>query len=331
MDESRKKPISVTTEAIVLKIVSEPTVLLTFRGYAPVVEVHLDGEPAGETNYLYIAAKSLSEPLDDLRKKNGGKFTGIHLRLRKESTDKFAPYIVQMAEHSFAKDLLEVVQILRSKKLSKKLTEAFISSFPEGVYLIKAIKYKLKHSNVSLDPRLYDATFRDFILAQVQAKLTAQGLSGEEIQDELSRYTKEVEGTGGGDVVVTDAKGNKSIVENLPELELNIPRAQLSQIFFDSFDDYWKGKIKNWVSLMSRTEGDASVFGLNTPIASPGNDINPQGLTTHAATVTAFSNFLDRASRRIGSWTGLSIDLKTIEAIKALERVSNGFLNNGSD
>jgi len=132
-------------------------------------------------------------------------------------------------------------------------------------------------------------------------------------------------------VVVTDAKGNKSIVENLPELELNIPRAQLSQIFFDSFDDYWKGKIKNWVSLMSRTEGDASVFGLNTPIASPGNDINPQGLTTHAATVTAFSNFLDRASRRIGSWTGLSIDLKTIEAIKALERVSNGFLNNGSD
>ncbi len=95
MDEARKKPISVTTEAVILKIVSEPTVFLTFRGYAPVVEVRLDGDPAGETNFLYIAAKSLSEPLEELRRKNGGKFTGLHLRLRKESADKFAPYIVQ--------------------------------------------------------------------------------------------------------------------------------------------------------------------------------------------------------------------------------------------
>src|SRR3989338_2377090 len=103
MEESRKKPISVTTEAVILKIVSEPTVFLTFRGYAPVVEVHLDSEPAGETNYLYIAAKSLSEPLDELRKKNGGKFKGLHLRLRKESTDKFAPYIVQSAADTVVK------------------------------------------------------------------------------------------------------------------------------------------------------------------------------------------------------------------------------------
>lgn len=103
MDETRKKPISITTEAVILKIVSEPTVFLTFRGYAPVVEIRLDNDPSGETYYLYIAAKSLSEPLEDLRKKNGGKFAGIHLRLRKESTDKFAPYIVQSAAENVVK------------------------------------------------------------------------------------------------------------------------------------------------------------------------------------------------------------------------------------
>ena len=103
MDEARKKPISVTTEAVILKVVSEPTVFLTFRGYAPVVEVQLDSEPAGETNYLYIAAKSLSEPIEEMRKKNGGKFTGLHLRLRKEAPDKFAPYIVQSAADNVVK------------------------------------------------------------------------------------------------------------------------------------------------------------------------------------------------------------------------------------
>ncbi len=103
MDETRKKPISVTTDAVIVKIISEPTVFLTFRGYAPVVEVRLDGDSSGETHYLYIAAKSLSEPVEELRKKNGGKFTGLHLRLRKESPDKFAPYIVQSAADSVVK------------------------------------------------------------------------------------------------------------------------------------------------------------------------------------------------------------------------------------
>lgn len=76
-----------------LEIVSEPNVILTFRGYAPIVLVRI--EKSGITKVLYLSAKSLATPLEELREKNGGKFQGLKLRIRKESDEKLAKYVVE--------------------------------------------------------------------------------------------------------------------------------------------------------------------------------------------------------------------------------------------
>jgi len=74
-----------------VEVVSEPYVVMSFRGYAPVVDVT---GPEGK-QMLYISSKSISEGLDPLVKANGGKFLGLKLRLRKESEDRMAPYVVE--------------------------------------------------------------------------------------------------------------------------------------------------------------------------------------------------------------------------------------------
>lgn len=83
--------LKVGTDPVDADIVSEPRVVMTFRGYSPVVEV----QSGGATHVLHISAKSLSMALEPLVKANDGKFTGLKLRLKKESADKMAPYVVE--------------------------------------------------------------------------------------------------------------------------------------------------------------------------------------------------------------------------------------------
>ena len=90
-EQERKPNLKVGVQAIAVEVLSEPFVVMTVRGYAPVVDVK-----APEGNFiLYISSKSISEGLDPLVRANGGTFKGLKLRLRKETEDKMAPYIVE--------------------------------------------------------------------------------------------------------------------------------------------------------------------------------------------------------------------------------------------
>ena len=73
-----------------LLVEAEPEVVLTIKGYAPVIRVR-----ALKTNLeylLYISARSLAEPLERLRRGNGNKFTGLSFDLRKASLERMALY-----------------------------------------------------------------------------------------------------------------------------------------------------------------------------------------------------------------------------------------------
>jgi len=75
-----------------LVVTSEAYVQFTSRGYAPVVDV-IDRKTKREY-VLYISAQSLTMPLEQLRKENGGCFTGIEFWARKESESRSSKYIV---------------------------------------------------------------------------------------------------------------------------------------------------------------------------------------------------------------------------------------------
>lgn len=76
-----------------LLVTSEPYVIYTARGYQPVVNV-LERRTKREF-YLFIAAKSLSNPLESLRKQNDGKTTGLEFWLHKEGAEKRSSYILE--------------------------------------------------------------------------------------------------------------------------------------------------------------------------------------------------------------------------------------------
>ena len=93
MAAERKPNLKVGVNWMAAELLSEPFVVMSIRGYAPVVDVRT---PEGDF-ILYISSKSISEGLDPLVQANGGKFAGLRLRLRKESEDRMAPYIVEKA------------------------------------------------------------------------------------------------------------------------------------------------------------------------------------------------------------------------------------------
>lgn len=100
MADEKKNRLEVTVDPVIFEIVSEPYVVLTYRGYAPVVDVMVREE--SEPRVMYISASSLSHGIEEQREKNNGKFKGINLRVRKESNERFAKYIVE----SVAKDVI---------------------------------------------------------------------------------------------------------------------------------------------------------------------------------------------------------------------------------
>jgi len=90
-DAERKPTLKVGVESIPVEITSEPYVVMTVRGYAPVVDVK---GPQGDF-ILYISSKSMSDGLDPMVKAAGGAFKGLKLKVKKESEDKMARYIVE--------------------------------------------------------------------------------------------------------------------------------------------------------------------------------------------------------------------------------------------
>ncbi len=83
-------PLKVSTGWIELRVIGEPTVTVTFKGYAPVIPVKVT---LTNLDYiLYISSKSVAEGLEPLRKRNDNRFEGLHFSIRKQSEDKFAQY-----------------------------------------------------------------------------------------------------------------------------------------------------------------------------------------------------------------------------------------------
>ena len=93
MSEDRNPALKVGIGWIDLEIISEPDVILTFKGYAPILRVR---KLSNDLEYiLYISAKSLGGPLEKLREDNGGVFKGIKFRVRKKDMTPMAPYEVE--------------------------------------------------------------------------------------------------------------------------------------------------------------------------------------------------------------------------------------------
>lgn len=88
--------LKVSTGWIELEIISEPDVVLSFKGYAPILRVRKIR--TGVEFVLYISAKSLAVPLEELRENNGGGFMGIKFRIRKESMMQMAKYEIEVLE-----------------------------------------------------------------------------------------------------------------------------------------------------------------------------------------------------------------------------------------
>ncbi len=94
MAERERYPnLKVGKDWIAVELVSEPYVVMSIRGYAPVVDVQ--GPDAKQI--LFISSKSISQGLEPLVQANGGKFTGLKVRLRKETDDRMSPYVVEKA------------------------------------------------------------------------------------------------------------------------------------------------------------------------------------------------------------------------------------------
>ncbi len=85
--------LKVGTEFAEVEVVSEPYVIMTMRGYAPVVDIRT----GAARKRLFIGAKTLGEELEPAVEKQGGKFTGLKFRVKKESADKMSPYVVELS------------------------------------------------------------------------------------------------------------------------------------------------------------------------------------------------------------------------------------------
>ena len=80
---------------ITLKMVSDPFVVPTFRGYSPAVLVQRLNVPHLE--HLLIGAKSLATELEQIRVTHGS-LVGLHVSIKKPSSERTSPYEVQLNE-----------------------------------------------------------------------------------------------------------------------------------------------------------------------------------------------------------------------------------------
>ena len=91
--EARPPTLTVSTGWVEVAIISEPLVIMTWKGYAPVIRVR--AIKTGLDYLMYLSAKSLAEGLEPLRNANNGVFSGLKIAIRKQSDEKFAKYEVQ--------------------------------------------------------------------------------------------------------------------------------------------------------------------------------------------------------------------------------------------
>lgn len=96
MSKELPPSLKVGTGWIELEIISEADVVLTYRGYAPILQVR---KINNDLEYIfYISAVSLGQILEELRQNNAGTFKGIQFRVRKKDATPMAPYEIEAIE-----------------------------------------------------------------------------------------------------------------------------------------------------------------------------------------------------------------------------------------
>ena len=80
-----------------LEVVSEPYIVMTFRGYTAALET-LDVETNESYELLIGGIKSLAEGIEPIREANGGLFSGLRIKIKKESADRSSLYVVESAD-----------------------------------------------------------------------------------------------------------------------------------------------------------------------------------------------------------------------------------------
>ena len=73
-----------------IEVLSEPYVIYSTRGYAPVIDVRVEAKKI--TQILYISARSLATPLEEMRLDNNGLCKGLRFEIRKSSDARTATY-----------------------------------------------------------------------------------------------------------------------------------------------------------------------------------------------------------------------------------------------
>ena len=91
-DKSPYPRLVVTAIPVKIEIASEPYVIVTRLGYAPMVDVTLED---GARQGLIISSATLTGGLEKLRRNNGGKLIGVKALIRKESEDPKSKYVVE--------------------------------------------------------------------------------------------------------------------------------------------------------------------------------------------------------------------------------------------
>lgn len=89
----RPVPISIGTGWTAVRIVSEPFLVVTFRGYAPMCEVEVVS--TGLRYGLLLGSKSITAAIEPLRAANGGLFANLHVSLRRLGAERTAAYEVR--------------------------------------------------------------------------------------------------------------------------------------------------------------------------------------------------------------------------------------------
>jgi hypothetical protein len=76
-----------------VEVVSEPYLVATRLGYAPMITVRL--LEGGLEHSFLISAASATEQLEKLRARNSGLMTGLSFEVSKESADQRARYVIK--------------------------------------------------------------------------------------------------------------------------------------------------------------------------------------------------------------------------------------------
>jgi hypothetical protein len=99
-----------------LEIISEPYVVVTFKGYVAALEVLDVGN--NDRYELLIAAKSLSDAMEPIRQDNGGRFTGMKIRIKKDGEERTSRYIVEPRDDLLDRDPGHALNYVNAQNIS---------------------------------------------------------------------------------------------------------------------------------------------------------------------------------------------------------------------